>query len=111
MQTSTESKIMRDSQIDTHTVKALNEQFIKKQKPSITIDTKASATSPLINRLKTNNGGTQYSLDVAVNTKQKGPINQEEQELIKQRAESFEKQIEVYDNDSKSQQITLIEQN
>ena len=44
--------------MDVNTVKALNESFIKKQKPSIKIETKASVPNSPIKRLVTNNGGT-----------------------------------------------------
>lgn len=101
MQTSKESQRLRDSQLETNTVKAVNESFIKKQKPSITVEHKGTTASPFFKQQLVNNGGTQYSLDIAVNTKQNGPINQEEQDLIRQR-ESFDKTVELVDNDSRS---------
>ena len=75
MQTSAESQRLRDSQIETNTVKAVNESFIKKQKPSITVEHKGTTASPFFKQQLVNNGGTQYSLDIAVNTKTNGPIN------------------------------------
>ena len=101
MQTSKESQRLRDSQIETNTVKAVNESFIKKQKPSIKVEHKGSTASPFFKQQQVNDGGTQYSLDIAVNTKKNGPINQEEQDLIRKR-ESFDKTVELVDNDSRS---------
>jgi|TARA_B110001450_G_C17408472_1_gene394726 hypothetical protein len=49
MQTSKDSQTMsrlRDSQIETNTVKAVNESFIKKQKPSIKVENKGTTASP-----------------------------------------------------------------